>query len=196
MEGIGNINTKNEDKYGPEAIKKEIEFKASKIRKWALENNLFEDKDFKIIESIKHIEMDDKSIAPHEMREFFVIILENNFKKFKEYFSGQYKEEREKENPDNKDGGPILDYSWGGRFAVINDGVFFDIGIASSLEEGKISAKTHHKEFIDFFKKNEKAGFDFPTSDKLNPILKEMSKKGLGIYKSVLERLKEIKDQN
>lgn len=185
---------KKEDKYGPEAIKQEIEFKTAKIRKWALENNLVEDKDFKVIESIKNIETDDKSIAPHELRQFFVLIQENNFKKFKEYFSGQYTEERKKENPNNKDGGPKLDYSWGGRFAVINDGVFFDIGIASSLEEGKISANTHHKEFKDFFKKQ--AGFDFPTSDTLNPILKEMSEKGLDVYMSALEKLKTIKQQN
>lgn len=185
---------KKEDKYGPEAIKQEIEFKATKIRKWALENNLVEGKDFKVIESIKNIEIDDKSIAPHELRQFFVLIQENNFKIFKEYFSGQYREERKKENPDNKDGGPTLDYSWGGRFAVINDGVFFDIGIASSLEDGKVSAKTHHQEFKKLFK--EKAKFDFPTSEILNPILKDISEKGLDNYKSALEKLNSLKKDN
>jgi hypothetical protein len=194
MERPGNIGHKKEDKYGPEAIKKEIEFKSTKIKKWALENNLVEGKDFKVIESIKNIETDDKSIAPHELRQFFVLIQEDNFQKFKEYFSGKYSEERKKENTNNKYGGPTLDYSWGGRFAVINDGVFFDIGIAQNLKEGQISAKTYHREFKEFFK--QKAGFDFPTSEILNPILKEMSEKGLDVYKSVLEKLKSIKQQN
>ena len=62
------------------------------------------------------------------------------------------------------------------------------------LEEGNISANTHHNEFKEFFK--QKAGFDFPTSEILNPILKEMSEKGLDSYNSALEKLKSIKQQN
>ena len=192
--GSGINKTKEEDIYGPEAIKKEIEFKVAKIKKWALENNLIEGKDFKVIESIKNIEIDDKTIAPHELRQFFVLIQENNFKKFKEYIIGKYSEERKKENLNNKYCGPTLDYSWGGRFAVINDGVFFDVGIATDLQEGNISAKTHHQKFKEFFK--QKTGFDFPTSYMLNPVLKVMSQEGLHIYRSVLEKLKLLKQKN
>lgn len=187
------INSKaEEDKYSPEAIREEIKFKAEKIRNWAGQMGLSEGKDFKIIESIEDIETDADSIAPHERKEFFIVIHEDFYRKFKEYILGQYSEERKKENPDNKYGCLKLDYSWGGRFAVINDGVFFDTVAASSVEN--LAVPTHQEEFKSFFK--QKAGFDFPTSDILNPMLKEMNEKGIGIYESALKKLEILKKEN
>lgn len=181
-----------ENKYSPEAIREEIKFKAEKIRNWAGQMGLSEGKDFKIIESIEDIETDADSIAPHERKEFFVVIHEDYYRKFKEYILGQYSEERKKENPDNKYGSLKLDYSWGGRFAVINDGVFFDTVSASSVEN--LTVSTRQEEFKTFFK--QKAGFDFPTSETLNPMLREMSEKGLGVYESAWEKLKSLREQN
>ena len=187
------IQITTEDKYGPEAIKEDIRFKAEKIRNWSREKGFIEGKDFLIVESVTDVEKDIKSIAPHEFKQFFVVILqEKYYGSFKDYILGRYSEERRLENPKNKYGGPRLDFSWGGRFAVGWDGVPFDTVAASSIE--KISAPTHHEEFRNFFK--QKTGFDFPTSEMLNPILKEMSEKGIEIYELALDKLKKMKDQN
>ena len=181
-----------EDNYGPEAIKKEIELKIEKIRSWAKQAGLIEGKDLVLFGSITNIETDIKSIAPHELRQFFVLVKDDQYKKFKDYILGQYSEERKKENPNNEFGGPKLDYSWGGRFAVGWDGLtFFDTGALSSVEN--MSAPTHHEEFKKFLK--QKAGFDLPTSEVLNPILKEMSEKGLITHKLALEKLKSLRDE-
>ncbi len=181
-----------EDKYSLEAVREDISHKADKIRKWGESVGLIEGKDFKVIESIRDTEEDDKTIAPHELREFGVIVGERYYFDFKKYIEGQYTEERKRENPDNKYGGPNLDYSWGGRFAVINDGVFIDTAAASDVE--KLSIPTHHEEFLKFFE--EKAGFEFPTSETLNPLLKEISDQGLEIYKSALEKLRTLQEQD
>ena len=180
-----------ERKYSPEAIREEIRLKAEKIRSWAREAGLTEKKDFLVIESITDIETDTESIAPHEFKQFFVGIHEDHYEQFTEYILGQYSNERRKENPDNKYGGPKLDYSWGGRYAVGWDGVPFDTVAISDFEN--LTVPTHQEEFERFFK--QKAAFDFPTSTILNPILREMSVDGLEIYKSALQQLKALRDQ-
>lgn len=181
----------NEEKYSSEAIREDIKFKAQKIRNWAQQMGFEDKKDFLVIECITEIEKETSSIAPHELKEFFVGMREDHYKQFIKYIAGQYTKERKKENPNNKYGGPKLDYSWGGRFAIIGDGVTVDTVAVSDLE--KLVVPTHHKAFKEFFK--EKALFDFPTSETLNPILKEMSAKGLETYKAALERLKIMGDQ-
>ncbi len=181
-----------EQKYSPEAIREDIKLKAEKIRAWAEQTELAEGKDFLVIESIADVEIDTDAIAPHELKQFFVLVQEVHYRKFKDYILGQYTEERKKENPTNKYGAPKLDYSWGGRFMVGWDGVPFDTVATSSIEH--MTVPTHHEEFKTFFK--QKAGFDFPTSETLNPILQEMSKKGLDTYKLALTSLKELREQN
>ena len=180
-----------EYKYSLEANREAIKIKAEKIRNWAREAGLTEGKDFKIIGSITEVETDTESIAPHEKREFIVLVQEDYYGKFKEYIIGRYTEERKKENPTNKSINPILDFSWGGRFAIINDEGFCDTAAASSIEY--MTAPTHHEEFRSFFK--QQAGFDFPTSETLNPMLQEMSVKGLDIYNEALEKLKALEKQ-
>jgi|GEM_PF-1295264 hypothetical protein len=180
-----------EYKYSLEANREAIKIKAEKIRDWAQEVGLIEGKDFKIIESITDAGTDTNSIAPHEKKQFFVIMQEDHYRKFKEYITGRYTEERKKENPTNTGVDPTLDYSWGGRFAIINDEGFCDTAAASSIEY--MTAPTHHEEFRSFFK--QQAGFDFPTSETLNPMLQEMSEKGLDIYREALEKLKALKKQ-
>jgi len=185
------VKKDEEYKYSPEANRETIRIKAEKIRNWAQEAGLTEGKDFKIIGSITDVETDTESIAPHEKKQFFVIVQEDHYRKFKEYIVGRYTEERKKESPDNKYGGPTLDFSWGGRFAVINDDGFCDTAAASSIE--RMTARTHHEEFKSFFK--QQTGFDFPTSEILNPMLHEMSVKGLEIYREALEKLEALKKQ-
>ncbi|HUC88608.1 MAG TPA: hypothetical protein VMR49_01070 [Candidatus Paceibacterota bacterium] len=181
-----------ENKYSLDAIKKDIELKSEMIRNWAQKAGLIEGQDFLIEGSITNIETDTKSIAPHELRQFFVLVKEDNYKKFKEYILGEYSKERKEKNPNNPYGGPKLDYSWGGRFAVGWDGAVFDTGILSSVEN--MTANTYHDEFKKFFK--QKTNFDLPTSEKLNLVLKEMSTKGLEIYKLALEKLKILRKES
>ncbi len=187
---VADIQTED-DKYSPEAIRAEIKFKAEKIRSWAGQQGLVEGRDFLIIERLEDAITDPTKMSPHEKKQFAVGILEDHYGKFKEYILGQYTEERKEENPTNKYGGPELGYSWGGRFAVINDGVFFDTVPVSSVEQKTVP--THHEEFKDFFR--QRAGFDFPTSEVLNPILQEMSSKGLDIYVQALNKLLDLKIQ-
>ena len=177
-------------KYSPEAISEDVRVKAEKIRNWAQRVGLSEGKDFQIVENIADVATDAESIAPHEMKQFFVVVQEDSYRKFKEYILGEYSAERKAENPDNKYGGPKLDYSWGGRFLVGWDGVPFDTVAATTIDNP--SVPTHNEEFKAFFK--QKTGFDFPTSETLNPILSDMSEKGLSTYKNALERLKTLRD--
>ena len=186
-------DTEVEDyKYSPEAIRQDIKIRAEKIRGWSKQMGLVEGKDLLIVESVEDIVTDVETIAPHERKEFFVIVKEEHYRTFKKYIVGQYTEERKRENPANKSVAPTLDYSWGGRFAVINDNGFIDTAAASSIEH--MSAPTHHEEFKAFFK--QRTGFDFPTSEILNPMLQEMSARGLGVYNEALEKLKALREQN
>lgn len=180
-----------ENRYSPEAIRKDIRFKADKIRKWAKQAGFAEGKDFLIIESATDIETETESIAPHEFKQFFVGVHEDHYRQFTEYILGQYSDERRMENPNNKHGGPRLDYSWGGRYAVGWDGAPLDTVAISDFKN--LTVPTHQAEFRSFFKR--KAGFDFPTSESLNPILQEMSTKGLETYKLALEQLKNLREQ-
>ena len=74
-----------EDRYSPEAIRENIKFKTEKIRDWAQQTGLSEGKEFKIIESIRDIDTDMRSIAPHELRQFFVVMHENYYREFNKY---------------------------------------------------------------------------------------------------------------
>jgi hypothetical protein len=175
------------DKYGPEAIREQIKDQARLIRAWAAEQGFEEGKDFKVIESIRNVLGDAASVAPQELKEFYVLIHEDNYLQFKDYFTGRYNDEMKKIDPKNNVG---LYYSWGGRFLVGWAGVSVETAPASSIE--KMTASTHHAEFKKFFL--EKYGFEFPTADILNIQLKEMSEKGLDKYQEALAKLRELKD--
>lgn len=175
------------DKYSPEARQEQITDQATMIRKWATEQGLKEGKDFLIIENIKDVVGKDGEILPHETKAFYMAIHENQYRKFRDYFMSQYKEEMKQKDPANE---VRLNYSWGGRFCVGWAGVPCDTVAASDIEN--ITVPTHHQEFKSFFKS--KAGFDFPSAQILNPVLKEMSDKGLTSYESALIKLNELKD--
>lgn len=176
-----------EDKYSPEAIRREISYKAEKIRAWAEQMGLEDGKDFLMVEDIKEVEQNEEEIAPHEGKALYVAIHENHYQQFRDYFLGQYKEERKEENPR---GDAKLDYSWGGRFAVGWDGVPIDTVPASDIEN--LTVPTRHEEFRQFF--YSKTGLEFPSAETLNPILEEMSKKGLNRYKEALKELEKMKE--
>jgi len=171
-----------------ELIKGEIKFKIDKIKKWAAQAGYIEGKDFIIIESISDVETDETKIARHEKKQFAMGISEQNYKKFKDYFTGQYRTERMEENPGSWTV-PKLYYSWGGRFAVGGDGAtFFDTAMLSSNE--KMAAPTHHQEFKDFFK--QKTGAEFPSAEKLNGVLREISEKALSLYEEAENKVTEL----
>jgi len=174
-------------KYSPEAIREQIRDQAELIRMWASENNLKEGEDFRIIEGIKEVVGEEASVAPHELKQFFVIIHENRYRQFRDYFTNRYRDEMKQRDPKND---ARLDYSWGGRFLVGWAGVPFDTVAASSIE--KMTIPTHHQEFKKFFRG--KVGFDLPTTETLNPQLKSMAEKGLLAYQETLTKLREMKE--
>ena len=175
------------DKYSPEAIREQIKDQANLIRAWASETGLIEGQDFRVIESIGETVSEETSVAPHELKEFFVIFNEDKRRQFKDYFLGRYRDEMKQRDSKNE---ARLDYSWGGRFAVVDAGVFIDTVSATSIE--KMTVPTHHEEFKEFFKV--KAGFGFPTAETLNPQLQEMAEKGFSAYQEALTKLREMKE--
>jgi hypothetical protein len=175
------------DKYGPEAIKEQIKDQAELIHTWAAENGLENGKDYRIIESIEEVIGEGASVAPHEHKQFFVIIHEDKYRQFKDYFTDKYRDEMKQRDPKND---ARLAYSWGGRFLVGWAGVPFDTVAVSNIDT--MTTPTHHEEFKKFFR--DKTGFDFPTAETLNPQLKEMSKKGLSTYQEALFKLREMKE--
>ena len=174
------------DKYGPEAIREKIKDQAGLIRAWAAEQGFKEGKDFKVIESIRDVLGDAASVAPQELKEFYVAIHEDKYRQFRDYFTGRYNDEMKKRDPKNN---VQLLYSWGGRFLVGWAGVPIETAPASSIE--KMTASTHHAEFKKFFL--EKYGFEFPTADVLDIQLKEMAETGIPTYKKALAKLREMK---
>ena len=174
------------DKYSPEARQEQITEQATMILEWAEEQGLKEGKDFLIIENIKDVVGEDGEVVPHETKAFYMAIHEDQYRKFRDYFISQYKDEMKAKDPENN---ARLDYSWGGRFLVGWAGVPCDTVAASDIE--KLTVPTHHEEFKDFFKT--KAGFDFPSAETLNPMLKEMAESGLADYERALEKLNEFK---
>ncbi len=172
------------DPYGPEAIRRDIQSKVEILRSWAERLGLKEGKDLLIIESIEDFVGDDYDIAPHEAKSFAVGILEPHYKAFREYVLGEYRQQRKKRNPK---GDVQIYYSWGGRFLVGWDGVPFETVAMESIDPPR--AQTHHEEFKNFFK--DRYGFEFPTSDMLNPLLAEMSRAGLSTYEQALANLKD-----
>lgn len=171
------------DPYGPEAIRLDIQRKAEILRDWASRLGLEEGKDLLIIESMDEFVGDDYQVAPHEAKSFAVGVLEPHYKAFREYILGEYKQQRKKENPK---GDVQLYYSWGGRFLVGWDGVPFDTVAMESVDPPRVP--THHEEFKHFFK--DRYGFEFPTSEVLNPLLTQMSREGLSTYEEALSKLK------
>lgn len=176
-----------QDKYSLEARQEQITKQATMIREWAEEQGLKEGKDFLIIKDIKDVVGKDGDVVPHETKAFYMAIHEDQYRKFRDYFISQYKDEMKAKDPENN---ARLDYSWGGRFLVGWAGVSCDTVAASDIEN--LTIPTHHEEFKDFFKT--KIGFDFPSAETLNPILKKMSEKGLTDYKRALKKLNELKD--
>ncbi len=179
--------SENEHQYTQEGIREEIHHKAEKIRGWTKEMGYKEGEDFLIIEDIRQAAQEGEQIAPHELKQFFVIILEDRYPQFREYLSGRYAQERAAENPKGK---VKFDYSWGGRFLVGGDGVPFDTVAAKDIKN--LTVDTHHNEFKKFFKI--KAGFEFPSQEVLNPILREMADTGLDYYEQALAKLKALRD--
>lgn len=176
------------DKYGPEAIRADIQFQSALIRAWAKEMGFVEGKDYRIIASITDVVGDKASVAPHELKQFFVAIHENKYGQFREYFTDRYRDEMRQH--DSKNDARLL-YSWGGRFLVGWAGVPFDTAPASSIE--KMTASTHHEEFKKFFK--EETGIDFPTAQTLNLQLKRMAEQGLPSYQEALTKLRDMKEK-
>lgn len=174
------------DKYTPEAIRQEVIKQAKLIRDWAKEMGFEEGKDYRIIENIRNAIGADASVAPHELKQFFVIIHESKYRQFQDYFKGRYWDEMKKKNPEND---AKLLYSWGGRFLVGWAGVPFDTGRALSIKE--MTGLTRHAKFKQFFR--DRTGFDLPTAEKLNPMLKEIAEKGLPLYEAALTKLEEMK---
>jgi len=176
------------DKYSPEARQEQITEQATMIREWAKEQGFEEGKDYLIIENIQDVVGEDGEVVPHETKAFYMAIHEDQYRKFRDYFMSQYKDEMKEKDPEND---ARLDYSWGGRFLVGWAGVPYDTVAASDIEN--LTVPTHHQEFKDFFRT--KAGFNFPSAETLNPMLKEMSEKGLADYEKALKKLNELKDK-
>lgn len=177
------------DPYGPEARGRDIKQKTEMIHGWARDLGLKEGTDYLVIQDTAEFAGDDYRIAPHETKSFAVGVLEAHYDAFREYIVGQYADERKVVNPK---GDVKLYYSWGGRFLVGWDGVPFDTVAMESINPPRVP--THHEEFKSFFKGE--YGFDFPTSEVLNPILREISQKALDKYEEALERLKSMRNNN
>jgi len=183
---------RKEEKYSPETRMAEVEHKIEKIKAWAEQSGLKENEDFLVIKSIGDLEEDKENIAPHERYMFFMAVHEKHYKEFRDYILGQYKKERKEENPESD---VKIDYSWGGRFFVYNDGLSgLDTAPASHIENiediEKTVVHTHHKEFKESFRK--KTGFEFPSAETLNPILKDISGEGLVSYEKAMDKLEEM----
>jgi hypothetical protein len=175
----------SEDPNDPETGIDQIKNQVDLIRSWASEHGLIDGKDFKVIESIRDIVGKNGSVAPHELKQFFVIIHEDKYSKFRDYFTSDYRDKMKSLDPKND---ARLLYSWGGRFLVGWAGVPFDTVAASSIEN--LTIPTHHEEFKKYFR--EKTGFDFPAAKGLNSQLREMAKKSLPTYQKALANLREM----
>lgn len=177
-----------EDRYSPEARQEQVSEQVTMIHEWAKEQGFEEGKDYLVIEDIRDIIGEEGEVVPHETKAFYMAIHENHYRKFRDYFMSQYKDEMSAKDPKND---ARLDYSWGGRFLVGWAGVSCDTVAASDIEN--LTVPTHHQEFKGFFKN--KAGFDFPSAETLNPMLTKMSEKGLGDYEKALKKLNELKEK-
>jgi hypothetical protein len=134
-------------KYGPEAIRQEIQHKVGMIRDWGRKSGLREGHDFQVIESIRQVAPEGDTIQPHEDKQFFVGVQEEQYGKFRDYILGEYARDRQAETGGRA---PSLYYSWGGRFAVGGDGAsFFDTVGMADAEQGVV--KSRHDEFKQFF---------------------------------------------
>ena len=189
---VGEVNAmpgKNigEHKYGSEVIRLEIGQEAARIREWAAKQGYEEGQDYRIIEDIKDVLTEGEQVAPHEQKSYYMAIHEDHYGSFRDYFIGDYEKARQQENPDAK---VHLNYSWGGRFLVDSDTVPCDTAPVADLET--LTVPTKHGEFRQFFR--ERTDTDFPSAEQLNPILKEMSDKGLDYYRNALAKMRELVD--
>lgn len=173
--------------YSPEAIKQEIQHKIGMVRGWAEANDLQEGRDIRVIESIHQVAPKGDTIQPHEEKQFFVGVQEAQYGKFRDYITGEYARARQAEGARP----PRLIYSWGGRFAVSDDGPSFFDTVGMADVENNV-AHTRHAEFREFFQ--EQTGTEFPTAEKLNPVVREIAKRGLPDYKKILSNLQKLKD--
>ncbi len=172
-----------ENKYGREARLEEIKQQANFIRNWAESQNFKEGRDYIIIEDVeKYAEKEEVESVPHDIKRFAMGIHVDKVRQFRDFFVGEYDRKMKEIDPNNN---TALNYSWGGRFCVTDAGVPCDTVIISDMETKKV--ETHHKEFKSFFK--EKTGFDFPSGETLNTILKKIAEEGLSIYENVLADL-------
>lgn len=174
----------------PEQLQADIRHKAEVIRTWARSLNLKEGKDFRIIESIRSIDNDTENIAPDEDNRFFVIIHETHYNEFTSFITGPYMEQRRREQPDSRIGSPRLDFSWAGRFAVGWDGATIDTAPATDVEH--MTASTYHNKFREFYRAQ--TGTDFPTSETMNPILREIAEHGLGQHIIARDNLRAMRE--
>jgi len=149
------------------------------IREWAKQLGLYEGEDYLIIEDIKEVVGEEGEVVPHETKAFYMAIHEKHYQNFEIIL---YQNIQMKCTQKTQKNHARLDYSWGGRFSVGWAGVPCDTVTASNIEN--LTIPTHHNEFKAFFK--DKTGFNFPTAERLNPILKEMSKKDLVAYEKAL----------
>lgn len=173
--------------YSPEAIRQEIQHKVGMVRGWAEANDLQEGRDIRVIESIHQVALEGDTIQPHEEKQFFVGVQEAQYGKFRNYITDEYARTRQAEGARP----PRLIYSWGGRFAVSDDGPsFFDTVGMTDVEKGV--ARTRHAEFRQFFQ--EQTGHELPSAEKLNPIVAGIAEKSLPAYEQMLSSLQQMKD--
>ena len=175
------------DKYSPEHRREVIHKMAEKIRKWAEDKGFVEGRDYMIVEDMYGHVKDKESQVPHDkdFKRFAMGIQEDGYLQFRDFFTTEFQQERQREDPDAK---IWLDYSWGGRFMVAGGGVPLDTVPMTDVAKGIVP--THHNEFRQFFK--EKAGFDFPTASELNSRLREISERWASQYEEAYKKLTEM----
>jgi len=184
-----NFPIKNEtDKYNPEHRQKIIHEMAEEIRTWAESKGFIEGTDYMIVEDIYGSVKDKESQVPHDkdFKRFAMGIQEDRYQDFRDYFTNDFKQKQQKENPNFK---VWLDYSWAGRFMVAGvDAPPLDTVPMSDVAKGIVL--THHNEFRQYFKG--KTGFDFPTAAELNIRLKKISDKWRSKYQEAYQKLTEM----
>lgn len=183
---IGKMREQNLDrKYDNRERVEEAGLQARLIRSWAETKNLKEGQDYRIIEDLEaYIKGINAKYEEHDIKRYAMAIQEDKLFLFRDFFNGKFAETMNQINSKNN---ARLNYSWGGRFCVCDAGLPCDTVIVSDME--RMAVKTHHQEFKEFFKT--KTGFEFPSGEKMNEILFEVSVKALPIYKEALEILKQ-----
>ncbi len=192
--GVQSVRSSGENfetnKYSLEAVRRDIHYKAEKIRSWAVGQGLKEGEDYLIVEDVRTALKPGDEPLPHEIKSFAMAILEKDYRRFRDYFTGQYAQERKAEDPKS---GPQLDYSWGGRFSVGWDGLP-PLDTVPAVDLKNLTIRSHHQKFRQFFR--QQTGFELPTAAELNPLLKDMAKQALPLYEATLNQLKSMASEN